>query len=67
MCSTYYITGDGDTAQGNVVTTEGYKSYGAQELDSMGLPAMLLEEAPNPATVAGELLALDLDCRMSKS
>ncbi|XP_067950997.1 coiled-coil domain-containing protein 81-like [Watersipora subatra] len=46
--------GYGETAEGNVVTTEGYMTYGAQELDSMGLPPMLLEEAPNPATLAAK-------------
>lgn len=37
----------------------GYNSYGAQELDSMGLPAMLLEEAPNPALLSGEFIIAD--------
>lgn len=51
---TLLLLGDGEAAEGNLIQTEGYKTYGAQELDAMGLPAMLLEEAPNPATLAGE-------------
>ena len=45
----YVVAGDGY----DNLTAGDYKSYEAQELEAMGLPSMLLEEHPNPATVAG--------------
>jgi len=33
---------------------DGFYAAGAQELDSLGLPPMLLEERPHPETLAGK-------------
>ena len=64
------ILGDGgdlhhaNVQDGHMTTGEGYAAYGAQELDAMGLPAMLLEEAPHPATLDGKNLRLKIELYM---
>lgn len=60
MTSLTLLSGDGgdlhhaNVQEGHMTTGDGYNAYGAQELDAMGLPAMLLEEAPHPATLDGK-------------